>query len=130
MVAADRKGTDSTTYLRRFLREALYREGHLDKLVTLAKADSARTKAEANALRRIEDVLGDIGKVEAGKTRVEETKARQRANWHARQDEIRAFLEREFPKAVASLPDQSRTYGVLADARRIDLIEALRRIVA
>lgn len=131
-LANDRKqqAPGATAYLKRFLQEALYTDGRIETLVALAKADSARSKAEAGVLGRIQGVLEDIAQVESARAKVNDVKEQRKANWYARQDEIRALLEREFPAAVAALPDQSKVYAMLDKAKRIELIQTLRGIIA
>lgn len=114
-------------YLDNFLREAIYTGKRLDLLITLAKADSNRSKAEAGSLQRIEDVLADIAKAEQIRAEAEAKKAREHESWMEKQPEIRAFLEAEgAAEAVKALPDLPKTMQALGRIKRQDLMPRLR----
>ena len=119
----------ATKYLNKLLREALYMDQHLDDLVTFAKADSARSKAGAGALQRIEDVLGDIALVEKQKVEQEAAKARQQAILQDKMPELRKLLETEYSEAAQALPDLSKVNAILGSAKRYDLIKQIRSLI-
>jgi putative nucleotidyltransferase with HDIG domain len=128
--ARKQHGGGSVGYLKDFLREAVVIDGHLDTLLTFAKADSARAKAESGSLASLQDVMADIEKAEAKKLEAIRAKERQRANWVTKQPEIRALLEAEAPEAVADLPDYAAMRETLGRGLKYKLIKQIERIIA
>lgn len=116
-------------YLDNFMRESIYTQKRLDHLVTLAKADSNRSKAEAGTLQRIEDVLSDLEKNEALRAEAVARKAREQQNWLDKQPEIRAMLEAGgAAEAAAELPDLAKTMEALGRIKKQNLIPKLRAL--
>jgi CRISPR/Cas system-associated endonuclease Cas3-HD len=118
-----------TRYLNKFMREALYTKGHLDKLLMFAKADGARSRKLQETLSGIEDVLGDIQKAEQKAKAVSEAKERLQQRVRQHESEIRALLEPVSPEAVAKLPNLREVNKELAKLKRLDLIKEIERLV-
>lgn len=117
-------------YLRNFLQEAVVVDGHLDTLLTFAQADSARAKEESGSLASLRDVMEDLKRAEAKRREEAQAEERKRANWLAKQPEIRALLEAEAPEAVSALPDYSAVRRALGESKKYPLIKQIERMLS
>lgn len=128
-LAAERpKGGNSTAYVERLMKEKLYLDGHLDDLLTFAKADSARARSYAEKLSDIEGIIEDAKKHEAILAAKVAERARLDANAKARMPEIRSLVEAEVP-AAAGADDVKGVRAELGKAKRYDLIKQVDAIV-
>jgi len=118
-----------TKYLNKFLRDALYTKGHIDKLLLFTRADSSRARSLDDTLSGIDDVLGDIRKVE--QRAQDEAKAQERAQQSVQRNlpKLRALLEPEVPEAAAKLPNMSEVNRELGQRKRYDLLKEVKRII-
>jgi putative nucleotidyltransferase with HDIG domain len=115
-------------YLKRFLRENLVIEGHLDTLLTFAKADSARAKAESGSLQSLQGVMEDIERAEAKNLEQSRAKERMLARLHANLPQLKAFLA-EVPEAADALPDLSKANEILGRTHHWELAQELRKFL-
>jgi len=124
-----RAGAKNTKYLNKFMRESIYMGGHLDDLMTLAKADGNRAKVREKTLADIEGVLEDIAQVE--RDQVEAVKAKERLDreFVRRLPEIHEIMVQEgFPDAAKAktLPE---VQAMLGQAKQYDLIKRIRSML-
>jgi putative nucleotidyltransferase with HDIG domain len=124
-----RKDAKGLRYLNKFMRGAIYMGGHIEDLMTLAKADGNRSKVRQQTLDDIEAVLADIKQVE--RQREEEAKAKEALarEFERRLPEIQALLEAEGLSEAAGAGTLSEINAILGKNKRYDLIKRIRSML-
>jgi putative nucleotidyltransferase with HDIG domain len=124
-----RAGAKGTKYLNKFMRESIYMGGHLDDLLTLAKADGNRAKVRERTLADIEGVLEDIAKVE--REQAEATKAKERLDreFTRRLPEIQVLLIAEGIPEGTKVKTLSEINAILGKAKKYDLIKHIKAML-
>lgn len=130
LINARRSGQtkSSLKYLNKFMREAIYTKGHIEKLLMFTKADSARSKAFDDTLKGIDDVLDDLKKVEGRAEAEAREKAEKERRIQKAMGAIRRMLEEHAPDVVGLLPDLRAVKRELGQSKRYDVLKALARL--
>lgn len=124
-----RKDAKGLKYLNKFMQGAIYLGGHIEDLMTLAKADGNRSKVRQQTLDDIEAVLADIKEVE--RQREEEAKAKEALarEFERKLPEIRELLEAEGLPEAAEVGTLSEINAILGKSKRYDLIKRIRSML-
>lgn len=124
-----RRGAKDLKYLNKFMQGPIYLGGHLDDLLTLAKADGNRSKVRDQTLADIEGVLADLAQVE--RERAEAAKAKARFDENARRmlPEVRDLLRQEGMTEAAGASTLSEINAILGKVKRYDLIKRIQAML-
>lgn len=125
-----RKGASNLKYLNKFMREAVYLDGHLDDLVAFSKADGARARRIDETLEGVEGVLQDIKQVEKEQARKKQEQARQKKLSPKDEAAIRKLLEAQAPHVVELLPDLQAIRRALQKDKNFPLLQQIGRMFA
>jgi putative nucleotidyltransferase with HDIG domain len=136
MLLNNRKGQadrSSLVYLKKFMRESLAAKDKIQRLVTFAKADSARARTIQRTLEGIGLVLGEMEEWrerQAQKEREkEEAERRSLINLTRFRDKIDQIIEDAVPGASKLMPDIPAVFQRLQKAKRYDALLAIKEVL-
>ncbi len=115
-------------YLNKFMRSAIYTTGHLDDLVTFAKADGARSQQMYDTLDGMESVLADLKTVE--KNQRDEARKRKQRDEPTPEvlSAVQAILEAHAPDLIRLLPNVRALKGELGKTRRYNVLKLIAEL--
>lgn len=124
----------SLKYLKKFMRENVAAREKIQRLVTFAKADSARARTIQHTLEGIETVLGEMEEWREEQARIEkervEAEKRKLKNLTKNRGKIDKIIEDAVPGASKLMPDLSAVNRELGKAKRYDALKAIQRILS